>query len=303
MSSDQFDDKAVLRDPKMLAQLERNLRGAGMNRRNFLTLASAALGTAILAACGDEAAPTATTAARPATTAPTTAASAATTAPTTAAGAASAAMPTRAASAVTGATTAPSAVAPTAASTTAATAASTTAATAASTTAATTAATAAATTAAAASPAAMGAVALTPPLPAATMPESNRVFVESTITSEPVDNDFNRDLYSGGISIHQIGLLRYDQDFNLVGELAESYSNVGPVFTFKLRQGLTWSDGMPITAKDVVYSLKRQVDPRTGKRLRLLLERRHQGCLGYLRCQERTTRCCKRRLTRSASKP
>src|SRR5205823_4912048 len=66
------------------------------------------------------------------------------------------------------------------------------------------------------------------------------------------------------LSEHMSGLLRYDVDFNLLPDLAESYTNNGPVFTFKIRKGATWSDGQPITAKDFVYSVRRQVDPRTG---------------------------------------
>ncbi|MCA1666156.1 MAG: peptide ABC transporter substrate-binding protein [Thermomicrobia bacterium] len=81
---------------------------------------------------------------------------------------------------------------------------------------------------------------------------------------EGVDNDFNRDLYCQGITQHMVGLLAYDQDFNVLPELAESFTNNGPVFTFKMRKGALWSDGQPIKAQDVVYSLKRQVDPRTA---------------------------------------
>ncbi len=79
-----------------------------------------------------------------------------------------------------------------------------------------------------------------------------------------MDNDFNRDLYCSGVSQHMSGLLQYDQDFNIQPDLAESFSNAGPVFTFKIRKGATWSDGQPMTAKDFVYSLRRQIDPRTG---------------------------------------
>ena len=72
------DPREILRDPETLAVLERNLRGAGMPRRRFLAMASAAAGTAALAACGGTSSPTATsapaaTATRPAA-APTTAA-------------------------------------------------------------------------------------------------------------------------------------------------------------------------------------------------------------------------------------
>ncbi|GEM_PF-144751 len=223
-SGDNRDHTQVLRDPEALAVFERNMRGAGMPRRTFLAMASAAAGTAALAACGGSSSPTATTAA---TVAPTKAAAsaAATTAPTTAA--ASAAAPTTAAAA-----TKPAA-------------------------------SAAATTAPAATTSTGSAVAAAPTVAAVAGPDSTKVFVDF-LTTEPVDNDFNRDLYCSGVAAHMVGLLRYDQDFNLVPELAESYTNKGPVFTFKLRKGIVWSDGQPITAKDLVYSTRRMIDPRTG---------------------------------------
>jgi ABC-type oligopeptide transport system substrate-binding subunit len=224
------DPREVLRDPEALAVFERNMRGAGMKRRHFLAMASAVAGAAALAACGSSSSPTATTAA---TVAPTKAPAAA--APTTAAPSAAAA-----------ATTAPFAAAATAPAASAAAAATKPAASSAAP-----AGTTAASSAAAGSPAAVAG------------PDSTKLFIDF-LTSEPVDNDFNRDLYCGGVAAHQVGLLRYDQDFNLVPDIAESYTNSGPVFTFKMRKGITWSDGMPIKASDVVYSIRRQVDPRTG---------------------------------------
>lgn len=49
-------------------------------------------------------------------------------------------------------------------------------------------------------------------------------------------------------------------------ELAESWtvSEDGTVWTFKLRQDAKWSDGAPVTAKDVEYSVKRAVMPETA---------------------------------------
>jgi oligopeptide transport system substrate-binding protein len=38
------------------------------------------------------------------------------------------------------------------------------------------------------------------------------------------------------------------------------------VWTFKLRPGLKWSDGTPLTAKDFEYSVKRIVDPKTASK-------------------------------------
>lgn len=46
---------------------------------------------------------------------------------------------------------------------------------------------------------------------------------------------------------------------------AESYeiSEDGKVYTFKLREGLKWSDGQPVKASDFVYSWNRAIDPET----------------------------------------
>jgi oligopeptide transport system substrate-binding protein len=49
-------------------------------------------------------------------------------------------------------------------------------------------------------------------------------------------------------------------------ELAESWtiSEDGTVWTFNLRQDVKWSDGNPVTANDIVYSVKRAVMPETA---------------------------------------
>jgi peptide/nickel transport system substrate-binding protein len=53
-------------------------------------------------------------------------------------------------------------------------------------------------------------------------------------------------------------LLKQDSDCNLVPDAAESFE-VSPdatVFTFKIRPGMTWHDGQPFTAKDVIFTYK-----------------------------------------------
>ncbi|MEN3307153.1 MAG: peptide/nickel transport system substrate-binding protein [Micromonosporaceae bacterium] len=64
--------------------------------------------------------------------------------------------------------------------------------------------------------------------------------------------------------IHE-GLLAVDPDYRLQPRLAESYT-VSPdatTFTFKLRQGLKWSDGAPFTSKDVLFTYKLLADKKT----------------------------------------
>lgn len=62
------------------------------------------------------------------------------------------------------------------------------------------------------------------------------------------------------------GLTFYDNDMNLVPWLAESWeqSEDGLTWTFKLRQGVLFSNGREMTAEDVKWSFERLIDPATG---------------------------------------
>jgi oligopeptide transport system substrate-binding protein len=68
------------------------------------------------------------------------------------------------------------------------------------------------------------------------------------------------------------GLLWYDKDLGVVPAAAKELpskenggiSEDGLTYTFKLRDGLVWSDGEPLTASDFEYSLKRLFDPEVG---------------------------------------
>jgi peptide/nickel transport system substrate-binding protein len=61
------------------------------------------------------------------------------------------------------------------------------------------------------------------------------------------------------------GLVRYDKDLKLEGELAESWevSPDGKRITFRLRKGVKWHDGAPLTSDDVMFTYRRMIDPRT----------------------------------------
>mgnify|MGYP000603785584 CR=1 FL=1 len=61
-------------------------------------------------------------------------------------------------------------------------------------------------------------------------------------------------------------LLIIDENNEIQPGQAESYevSDDGLVWTFHLRDGLKWSDGSDLTAKDFEYSFKRMVDPNTA---------------------------------------
>jgi peptide/nickel transport system substrate-binding protein len=71
------------------------------------------------------------------------------------------------------------------------------------------------------------------------------------------------------------GLTRLDGKLVPQPELAESFSpSSGPegakIWTFKLRQGVTFHDGSKLTPADVVYSFTRIKDPKTGSSARAL---------------------------------
>jgi peptide/nickel transport system substrate-binding protein len=61
------------------------------------------------------------------------------------------------------------------------------------------------------------------------------------------------------------GLVKYDKDFNIVPDLAESWEikNDGKTIIFHLRKDVLWHDGKPFTAKDVMFSYKIIIDPKT----------------------------------------
>lgn len=67
------------------------------------------------------------------------------------------------------------------------------------------------------------------------------------------------------IALLQRNLLDYDEKLNLVPGLAESVEADAPhlVYTVKLREGVRWEDGTPVTADDVKATLEALVDPKT----------------------------------------
>ncbi len=59
------------------------------------------------------------------------------------------------------------------------------------------------------------------------------------------------------------GLVRFDDDLSVEPDLAEDWEldETGVVYTFTLRDGITFHDGRPITAEDFKYSIERAADP------------------------------------------
>lgn len=61
------------------------------------------------------------------------------------------------------------------------------------------------------------------------------------------------------------GLVKYDKNLNIVGDLAKSFdvSKDGLTITFHLHHGVKWHDGAPFTSRDILYTYRVTVDPET----------------------------------------
>jgi oligopeptide transport system substrate-binding protein len=62
------------------------------------------------------------------------------------------------------------------------------------------------------------------------------------------------------------GLVTEDPKDNPIPGQAASWT-ISPdqkVYTFKLRDGIKWSDGQPVTAQDFVFAFQRLMDPKTA---------------------------------------
>jgi ABC-type transport system substrate-binding protein len=67
-------------------------------------------------------------------------------------------------------------------------------------------------------------------------------------------NDTDRTL----IDLIYSGLMTYDKDGKITNDLVKSYqvSDDGKTYTFQLKDNLYWQDGIPLTADDVIYTIK-----------------------------------------------
>ena len=99
-----------------------------------------------------------------------------------------------------------------------------------------------------------------------------RVASQTSSTADTVDpaKQNNQTDYTRCFTFYN-GLTRLDERLVPQLELAESVANeLATVWTFKIRRGVTFHDGSPLTAADVVYSLNRHKDPATGSVARAL---------------------------------
>jgi len=81
----------------------------------------------------------------------------------------------------------------------------------------------------------------------------------------------NRDFNTDAVVMHVVeGLVAYREDGSVGPLLAETValSEDGTTYMFKLRDGVSFHNGAPLTAKEVVWSLNRYLDPATEWRCR-----------------------------------
>jgi oligopeptide transport system substrate-binding protein len=102
------------------------------------------------------------------------------------------------------------------------------------------------------------------------------------LASEPdkLDPALNTTVDGACLAVNSFGgLYSYGEDGSYAPNFAESYemSEDGLTYTFKIREGLKWSDGEPLDAKDFEYSWKRLANPETAADYSYMLD----GIKGY----------------------
>lgn len=100
-------------------------------------------------------------------------------------------------------------------------------------------------------------------LPADAAPLEKQILYEPA--AEPRHLDISRDIYGAGVAINWGGepLLRRDQNQKLVPAMAESYKagEKAEYWDFVIRKDARWSDGVPITADDWVFTFRHLASP------------------------------------------
>jgi ABC-type transport system substrate-binding protein len=100
-------------------------------------------------------------------------------------------------------------------------------------------------------------------LPSDAAPLEKQILYESA--AEPRHLDISRDIYGAGVAINWGGepLLRRDQNQNLVPAMAESFrmGERAEYWDFTIRENARWSDGVPITADDWVFTFRHLASP------------------------------------------
>ncbi len=80
-------------------------------------------------------------------------------------------------------------------------------------------------------------------------------FINPVYANSDVDRDLTQLIFSG--------LMKYEENLNIVTDLAETYSieEEGKVYKFYLKKDLLWQDNKPITADDVIFTIETIQNP------------------------------------------
>lgn len=101
-------------------------------------------------------------------------------------------------------------------------------------------------------------------LPSDAAPIENQILYEAA--NEPRHLDISRDIYGSGVAINWGGepLLRRDINQNLVPAMAERWQmgDGAKYWDFTIRNGARWSDGVPITSDDWVFTFRHLASPK-----------------------------------------
>ncbi len=81
-------------------------------------------------------------------------------------------------------------------------------------------------------------------------------FINPVLANSDVDRDLVQLIFSG--------LMKYDQNLNLVPDLARDYPEIeeeGKVYKFQLKENLFWPDKTPLTVNDIIFTIKTIQNP------------------------------------------
>jgi ABC-type transport system substrate-binding protein len=99
-------------------------------------------------------------------------------------------------------------------------------------------------------------------------PAAKQVLISPVDSSTAKVLDFYVAVYARGgpADVYSEPLVRVDKQFQIQPAAAESWesSEDGLTWTFKIREGLTWSDGNPVTANDWVTTFQTDAAPETA---------------------------------------
>ena len=107
----------------------------------------------------------------------------------------------------------------------------------------------------------------TPTEEAAAPSADEQVLYDYGFTNDPSSHDFNANLYAGGSVETWSGLMTYNENFEIVPDMAESWepNEDGTMWTFHIRPNNGgFSNGDDVTAETFVYSWQRLLTPSTA---------------------------------------